>query len=152
MPIAHAFSGGLADGNSIAFPIDLPSIERQASAIDFISVVRGGGRLLTDGDQSLVGLSHQTDITTVSLTDDEDDFLSDRGTDLWWVHGISETDHVLDRLDVPELVAGPQTVVWFNGTSKTIGVRVDVGFHMVPVSNITRWALLKQLTSYETLL
>lgn len=151
MPTAHAFSGGVSNANSITFPLDLPSIEGQAVAIDSISVVRSLGRLLTDGDAALVGLSHQSDVRTVDLLDDSDDFITDTGTDLWWVHGLSETDHVLDRLEVPELVAGPQTVIFFNGTGAIAAIRVDVAFHTVAIPNLTRWALLKELTSYESL-
>jgi len=150
MPIAHAFSEGLANGNSKAFPLALPSLEGQAVEIDRISIVRGSGRLLADGDQILVGLSHQVDLQTTTLLDDQDDFLQDNGYDLWWVHGLSETDHVTDDLDTPEQVAGPQTILFFNGSGATAAIRVDVTFHLARLPNLTRWALLKQLTSYET--
>lgn len=150
MPIAHAFSGGLANGNAIAIPLGLPSIERQVVNIDSISIIRGSGRLLTDGDQAMVGISHQTDILTADLLDDQDDFLTEAPEyDLWWVHGLSETDHVQDRLEVPEQVAGPQTVLFFNATGGTAAIRVDVSFHLTLLANLTRWTLLKTLTSYE---
>jgi len=149
MPVTSVFSGGLANGNSIALRLQLPEIELRANMIDSISVIRGGGRLLTDGDQALVGISHQTDIQTADLLDDQDDFLSEVDYDMWWVHGISETDHVQDRLDTPEQVAGPQTVIFFNGTGATAAIRVDVSHHSIRVPNITEWTLLKKRTSYE---
>jgi len=150
MPTTTIFSGGLGDGNSVALILPLPSIEGQVVLIDSISVIRGSGRLLTDGDQALVGISHQTDLLTAGLADDQDDFLDPtRNNDMWWVHGLSETDHVLDRLDHPEEVAGPQTVVFFNGTGAVGSIRMDVSFRLRPGLQLTRWALLKQLTSYE---
>jgi len=150
VPVASGFSLGVANGSSRFFTVPLPSIERQIVVVEHISVVRGGGRLLTDGDQGLIGLSHQTDIPDAALIDDEIDILTDLGFDIWWTHGISETDHVLDRLDVPELVAGTQGVVFFNGTGATTSVRVDIGYHLRKMPNVIQWALLKQRTSYET--
>lgn len=134
----------------MAFSIALPTIEGEASAIDSISVIRGQGRLLTDGDQVLVGLSHQLEIPASDLTGNEDDIITDLGIDLWWVHGLSETDHVQDRLEGhPELVAGPQTVVYVNKSGATTAIRVDITWHPVRGIDLTRWALLKSLTSYE---
>ncbi len=152
MPLSTAFSGGVATGDSIALRLQLPNIVGQASEILSISVIRSLGRLLTDGDQALVGLSHQNDLLTTGLADDPDDFLDpDRRNDLWWVHGLSETDHVQDRLDVPEVVAGPQTIIFFNSTGAVCAIRMDVVYRNLSVRNLTEWALLKQLTSYATL-
>lgn len=150
MPVAHGFRLGLADGQTGFGVVPLPSIEHQVVVIDSISVIRGGGRLLTDGDQALVGLSHQVDILDSLFTDDEIDLLTDRGFDIWWTHGLSETDHVLDRLEFPESVAGPQGVVFHNGTGGTTSIRVDISYRTVRLANITQWALLKQRTSYES--
>jgi len=151
MPTTTIFTGGVTNGNSIAVPLPFPSIEREGSAVDSVSVIRSLGRLLTDGDQALVGISHQTDILTTALLDDPDDFLQENDYDLWWVHGLSETDHVQDRLDVPQVVAGPQTFIFHNGAGATGACRVDVSWHVVPIPDLTRWSLLKQLTSYEAL-
>jgi len=74
VPTATAFSGGVGNGNSVAFRIPLPAIELQGVLIVAIGVLRGGGRLLTDGDTAMVGLSHQTDLLTGDLLDDQDDF------------------------------------------------------------------------------
>jgi len=152
MPTTTLFSGGVANGNSRVFRLQLPEIELQVVHIDSISVIRSLGRLLTDGDQALVGLSHQTDLQNPDLTDDPDDFLSDFGFDMWWVHGLSETDHVQDRLDVPEQVAGPQSVIFHNGTGATAAIRVDISFHVSRMTSILNWALLKKRTSYERVL
>lgn len=149
MPIIHSFAAGVSDGNSAAAKLAFPEIEGLANSIDSISAFRGGGRLLTDGDKASVGISHQTDLLTADLLNDEDDILTDQGTDLWWVHGISETDHVLDRLNIPEVVAGPQTLVFHNGTGGVTGVRMDISFHTIRIPNITDWTLLKTRTSYE---
>jgi len=149
MPLATAFSAGVANGNSVALLVPLPEIERSVVVIDSISVIRSLGRLLTDGDAALVGLSHQTDILTTELLDDPDDFLQDNGYDLWWVHGLSETDHVQDRLDHPEVVAGPQGFIAFNGTGATCAFRIDVSFHTEQLRNIQEWTLLKIRSSYE---
>jgi len=149
MTTIHGFSGGIANGDSAALRIDFPEIERLGIAVDSISVIRGSGRLLTDGDQVLVGLSHRTDLLTTDLLDDQDDFLQENGFDMWWVHGLSETDHVQDRLDIPEIVAGPQTMVIHNGSGAVAAVRYDISFHHVRIPNITQWALLKTRTSYE---
>jgi len=155
MSIITGFSQGVANGDSSAVKILLPEIEGLAVAIEAISVLRGGGRLLTDGDQALVAISHRTDIFTAGLFDDEDDILDEEiaeQLDFWWAHGISETDHVTDRLSTPELVAGPQTMVFHNGTGATTGIRFDITFHEVKIPNLTQWALLKQRTSYEGLI
>jgi len=149
MPTQSAFTGGLANGNSVAVPMALPSIEGQAVVIHSISVVRGGGRLLTDGDTSIAGLAHQSDVPTAGLSDDEDDFI-DRNDDrdYWWIHGLSETDHATDHLAVPEEVAGPQSFVWFNGTGATTGARMIVSYTLKRIS-LSLWVALKRRTSYE---
>jgi len=149
MPKTTVFTGGVSNGFSVAVQVPLPSIEGEASAIDLISVLRGSGRLLTDGDLAMIGLSHQSDLLTTDLADDPDDFITDLGFDIWWVDGLSETDHDHDRIDPPELVAGPQTMVFHNGTGALAAARLDISWHVVSVPNLTRWALLKQLTSYE---
>lgn len=152
MPIESVFTGGVVNANSIAARIQLPSVEGQVIAIESISAVRTGGQLLTDGDQGLVGISHRTDILTADLDDDEDDILDlANPNDIWWIGGLSDTDFLRDRLGGhPQLVAGPQTVIFFNGTGATQALRMDVGFHVLPASlDLTRWALLKSLTSYE---
>lgn len=148
MPVTEAVTGGFVNNTSFALPIPLPVIVGQMAVIQSISAMRTGGRLLTDGDQMVMAMSHQSDILSADLTDDEDDVLFDPH-DYWWQHGLSETDHVSDHLDHPEEVAGPQTLVIFNGTGETVSVKVLVNWETRKGIPITPWTLLKTLTSYE---
>lgn len=148
MPTTTEFSGGFVNNTTFVLPIPIPSIEGELSAIRSISVLRSNGLLLTDGDQMLVGLSHQANLLATDLTDDPDDLLFDENN-VWWVHALSDTDHVLDRLDMPEEVAGPQSMIIHNATGATTAVRVDVGWSQVRGIAIPRWTLIKTLTSFE---
>jgi len=149
VPTIYTFTGGLANLNSIAARVNLPSIEGQAVVIERIQVVRGLGRLLTDGDQAFVMLSHRNDILTTDLSDDEDDLLGENDDrDYWWIHGLSETDHATDHLQPPEVVAGPQTLVFVNQSGGTTSVRMNMTYHLERMA-LTEWTLLKTRTSYE---
>lgn len=149
MPTRSAFTGGVANGNSISVPLDLPSIEGQAVVISSISVLRGGGRLVSAADSSMAGLSHQTDVLTATLLDDQDDFVTEDGDrDYWWVHGLSEKDHATDHLAIPKEVAGPQSFVWFNKTGATNGARIIVTYELKRIATHL-WVALKRRTSYE---
>jgi len=149
MPRATVFSLGVNTGISVFRTLPLPSIEGQAVRINRVSVVRSGGLHLTTPNNHLVGLTHQTDILDGNLLDDEDDILTDTGFDIWWYAGLSLDDHKTEALVPPKLVAGPQGMIFFNGGGAITAVRLDVDFDLIPLRNLTRWALLKKLTSYE---
>jgi len=151
MPIITGYTRGIANANSGAAAIPIPAIPRQGARILSVSAVRTLGRLLTDGDQVLVALSHQNDVLSADLGDDPDDIIDPDLTalDLWWVHGLSETDHVHDHLTLPQEVAGPQSIIVHNGSGATTAVRVDLTVEFFPIPSMVKWTLLKRLTSYE---
>jgi len=151
VPIVWERQIGTSDGNTRPTTVKLPSIEHQGLEILSITALRSGGRLLTDGDIAIVGLSHQNDILPGRVLNDQDDFLTDDPEyDLWWMHGLSESDHVLDRLDVPQLVAGPQTVLFFNGTGGVSALTIGIEYRVTTIPSLQQWTLLLHRTSYET--
>jgi len=66
------------------------------------------------------------------------------------VHGLSETDHVSEHLDPPEVVAGPQSLVFVNETGATTAVRMIITYHLAPMP-MTQWTMLKTRTSFESI-
>jgi len=139
-------TGGLATNQSQVTLLGLPSIEGLASEIIAVNVMRGLGLEATEGDEYMVGLSHQTDL---AVTNDPDDFIGNiLDNPMWWVADLTRNGSVLDRFPEPVLVAGPQLFVIHNGFGQTTAARIIV-WHRPVRMQLTRWALLKTLTSFE---
>jgi len=138
--------GGLQADNSQRSSVGLPSIEGVASEIIAVNVIRGNGFESTEGDEYMVGLSHQTDLP---LTNDPDDFIGNiLDNPMWWAAELSRNASVFDVFPDPVLVAGPQAFIVHNGMGQTTACRLVV-WHRPVKLQLIRWALLKTLTSYE---
>jgi len=144
---------GLATGNSIAHLIELPEMPNVVHRLTGIDVVRSTGALLTDGDHDLMGLSHRTDILTTNLLDDPDDFFAPEqgerlAKELWWRSKSDFHGFVNDNFHPHIDVAGPQTIILFNGTGATCSWSGNLWYSDFKVS-LQAWTLLKTKTSFE---
>lgn len=149
MPDEHVtvITPGLVNGNSQNTRLPFPDIPGRVYKIVAVNAVRGGGALLSDGDQWMVGISHQLDPT---LANDPDDFISEleEGDNIWWAADLIPHASIFDSLPVAVEVAGPQSIIVHNGSGATTGGRITVYYTIGRIS-IPRWSLLKTLTSFE---
>lgn len=147
MPQLQLVTAGLGTGNGQVTPVGLPSIEGEAIDIIAINAMRGNGLETGVGDSFMVALSHQTDLPA---TGDEDDFVGVQiDNDLWWVADLTRNASVFDVLPEPVAVAGPQTLLLFNGMGQTTALRLILWYRTGRRLDTVRWSLLKTLTSYE---
>ncbi len=144
---ATVITRGLATGQSQLTILPLPILPQVAYRIHSVAAMRGGGALLTDGDQWMIGLSHQTDL---ELTNDPDDFIGSilNNTAIWWATDLIPHAAIQERIAPPVVVVGPQAVIIHNKSGGTTAGRITVHYEKFAMA-IPQWTMMKTLTSFE---